>query len=1152
MIINRSIAGIHITTRWPKIIVLAGLFLYSVGQPPIALSLQSGQQETTDHFVTVKVNPEYRLVSLELDNMMLIEALRQLAREVGVGLSFQPHLIPDKKVTLQLNNIPFYEALDKLLEGTNLEAILPSSRDVLVIQEKKKQLAKAIQQTITGKVTDAETGETLPGVNIMVKGTTTGTSTDKIGGFELEVPSLQDTLVVSFVGYQTKEVPINGQTEIHIAMEQQAISGDELIVVGYGTQERKDLTGSVSRIEADDYNKQSVSQLTEMLSGTLPGFYSQQSASPAGGGSMEIRGPTSISANTDPMVVLDGVIYNGSLRDINPNDIETIDVLKDASSAAVYGSRAANGVVLVTTKKGSEGKPRISFSSKVGISTPTKHRKPLGPEEYLTFRADYFRETTRNNPTISEHFYTDPDNLPNSLSVDEWLNLNDSPNPDPYTEYLQRLNLYPIEQENALAGETVDWYDLVMMNGIRQNYDISVSGGSDNLNYYWSVGYLNNEGLIKGDEYSTFRTRLNLEYEINDWLVVGTNTQYSSRDEGDTPASLGLMYIASPFGEVRNEDGSLRLRPYGDPSAYNPLMNYYGHNRDRKINSIFSNIYTKITLPFNIQYEFSYQPRLSYTNELNFWGDQTITGTQTYPGGYATRVNSKVSDWMVDNLLSWEKEIGVHAVNLTFLYNVEKKSTLYETQSNQNFAPNANLGYHGLQFGDSPNLGNSDTKETADALMGRVNYTLLDKYILTASIRRDGYSAFGQDQPRAVFPAVAGAWRISNEQFYNTDWFVNRIKLRVSWGINGNRSIGAYSALASLSSTLDYDGSNVIVGVENSSLANANLAWEQTTALNFGADVGILNDRLAISADYYIGTTKDVLMDRRLPIITGFSNVTANLGELKNRGLDISITSNNIINPTFSWSTDLAFSFNRNEIVSLYGDFGEYTLLGEQRRGELPDFSNNWFPGHAIDAVWDYNITGVWQVEEAEQASEYNMLPGDYKAEDVNNDGSYIDVEDKQFIGYTKPRFHIGLRNNFNMGPFSANIFIRSDLGHLIPFDEALRGTLSHDRRNYDMGPLPYWTAGNRNNEYARLRPKHTAYGGGLNFYEPGTFVRVQDVTLNYSLSHSLLERFDIDTMSIYLSSRNLLTFDDFAGWDPESRMTPMPKTFTIGIDLSL
>lgn len=1149
---NRSkygnVFGTNIT-RVQKVLYLCFSFII-LGQATTVG--QVNPSRATASLLDNSTNSNEYIVSVHFENELLSTVLHKLARKVNVGISYDTQTVPPKLITYQGKNKSIYTVLKATLEGTGLYVTLSENKKVIVIKEKKLEQLPLIQDEITGTVTDAQSGETLPGVNIMIKGTTIGTSTDANGTFDLEVPSLQDTLVVSFIGYQTREVPIDGQTELNIVMEQQAISGDELIVVGYGTQERQDFTGSVSRIEADDYNKQSVSQLTEMLSGTIPGFYSQQSASPAGGGSMEVRGPTSISANTDPMIVLDGVIYNGSLRDINPNDIETIDVLKDASSAAVYGSRAANGVVLVTTKKGSEGEPTISFSSKVGVSTPTKDREPLGPEDYLTFRADYFRETTRNNPTISEYFYNDPDNLPDNLSVDEWLQLNDSPNPDPYTEYLQRLNLYPTEQENALAGKTVDWYDLVMMNGIKQNYDISVSGGLDNLNYYWSVGYLNNEGLIKGDDYSTFRTRLNLEYKINDWLVVGTNTQYSSRDEGDTPASLGLMYIASPFGDVRNEDGSLKLRPYGDPSAYNPLMNYYGHNRERKINSIFSNLYTEITLPFNIEYEFSYQPRLAYTNELNFWGEQTITGTQTYPGGYATRVNSKVSDWMVDNLVTWEEEIGIHAVNLTFLYNIEKKSSLYETQSNQNFAPNANLGYHGLQFGDSPDLNNVDTKETADALMGRLNYTLLDKYILTASIRRDGYSAFGQDQPRAVFPALAGAWRISNEQFYNTDWFVNRLKLRVSWGINGNRSIGAYSALASLSSTLDYDGSNVRVGVENSSLANENLAWEQTTALNFGADIGMLNDRLGISADYYIGTTKDVLMNRRLPIITGFSNVTANLGELKNHGLDISITSNNIIKPTFSWSTDVAFSFNRNEIVSLYGDYGEYTLLGEQRRGELPDFSNNWFPGHAIDAVWNYDITGVWQMEEAEQAAEYNMLPGDYKAEDVNNDGSYVDVEDKQFIGYTKPRFHIGLRNNFNMGPFSANIFIRGDLGHLIPFNEALRGTLSHDRRNYDMGPLPYWTAENKNNEYARLRPKHTAYGGGLNFYEPGTFVRIQDVTLNYSFPQSLLEKFDIATMSIYLSSRNLLTFDDFAGWDPESRMTPMPKTFTVGIDLSL
>jgi TonB-linked SusC/RagA family outer membrane protein len=1013
-------------------------------------------------------------------------------------------------------------------------------------------LAYQGSRQVSGEVIDASTQETLPGVNILVKGTNIGAVSDIDGNFNIEVPGPESVLVFSFIGYLTQEITVGNQSEIIISLASNAADLDEVVVIGYGTAKKSDLTGSVSRIDGETFKYQPMTQVTEMLTGTVAGLQANQSASASGGSSLEIRGPTSLSAGTSPMIVLDGVIYNGSMADINPNDIETIDILKDASSSAVYGARAASGVIIITTKKGTKGKPTINFSTQVGLSQAAKDRKPLNAEDFLNFRADYFKEGALNNPSIPENFYSHPSRLPGSVDVQEWLNYSESPNPDPYTEYLQRLNLYPTEQKNALAGKTVDWYSRVMAKGLRQTYDLSIGGATDEITYFWSVGYVDNEGIVKGDRYGAIRSRLNVGFTVTDWLSIGANTQFSERDESSVPASLGLMYIASPFGEEYNEDGSLRLRPHDDPSAYHPLMNYYGQDRERKVNTLFSSLYANVGLPYGINYKISFQPRYSFTTDRNFWGDHTITGTQTFPGGRGTREISKTNEWMLDNLLTWNKQFDNHTFDVTFLYNTEKYRSWYEFQANQNFAPNQNLGYHGLQFGDNPSLTNYDTKETGDALMGRVNYTLLDKYLFTASLRRDGYSAFGQEQPRAFFPAAAFAWKISDEEFFNENGLINRLKLRLSWGVNGNRDIGAYSALAQLGSVLDYDGSNVEVGVENTSLSNPSLTWEKTESFNIGVDFGLVENRIDVTADFYVGTTIDLLMNRQLPRITGFQSITANLGELENRGFELTMRTVNMSSSGFNWSSDLVFSLNRNKIKSLFGDVGEYTLLGQTRTGELPDFSNHWFPGRAVDVVWDYDVIGIWQIEEGENADKYSMSPGDFKAVDVNEDGQYTDVIDKRFIGYTTPRYHLGLRNNFSYKNFSASIFIRANLGHVLPFNEALQGSLSHDRRNYSGGPMPYWTPENRNNEYARLRPIHSAYGGGLGIYKPASFVRIQDVSLSYAMPAPTTDRLRLSSLSIFGAIRNLYSFDQWPGWDPESNMTPMPQTFTLGLNLSL
>ncbi|GAA5225072.1 SusC/RagA family TonB-linked outer membrane protein [Membranihabitans marinus] len=1001
---------------------------------------------------------------------------------------------------------------------------------------------------ISGAVVDQE-GEPLIGVNVLVKGTANGTSTDFDGRFQLQDVAADATLVLSYIGYQTKEVVLEGQTEITITMTTDAQLLDELVVVGYGTVKKSDLTGSVQRVDAEKFKDQSMTQLTDMLTGSVAGFNANQSTGASGGSSLEVRGPTSLTAGTEPLVVLDGVIFNGSISDINPNDIETVDILKDASSAAVFGSKAASGVLLITTTKGSKGKPTINFSSKLGFTQATSDEYGVrDAEEYIEFRKGYYRSNVQPFP---DTYWDDPANLSEGLTIEDWRALNPNPLPDDTREYLSRLNFFPTEIESYLSGETVDWFDETMQTGIKQEYDLSISGGSDNTQYYWSLGYVDNEGIIKGDQFSTIRSRLNFNFEVTDWLNVGTNTQYSVRDESSVTASISGMQTSSPFGTVYNEDGSLKWYPGDYIGGQNPLINTYGQDRDRKVNSLFSSIYAEVGLPFGITYKLSYQPRIEDLRDYNYWSPETIIGGQNVSNGKADRTDFTRFEWMIDNLIKWNHTYGDHSFDVTLLYNKEENKTWQSYSVNNTFQPSPVLGYSGLQFGINPALLSEDTKVTGDAMMARLNYTLMDKYLFTASVRRDGYSAFGQSNPRATFPAMAFAWKLSDEKFFNVPG-LDQAKVRLSWGVNGNRDIGAYSSLAQLSSNQYYDGSQVQIGVYTSSLANPGLVWEETESLNFGVDLGILENRINVSLDYYDMTTNSLLVDRSLPRITGFENITTNIGELSNKGFEMTVSSSNINTNNFSWSSSFNLSLNRNKIESLFGETGTYTLEGNQYDGEVPDFENEWFPGYAVDVIWNYDLLGIWQVDEAAEAAEYGLEPGDLKGADLNGNGSYEALDDKTFIGYEQPRVRLGLRNDFTfLKNFSASIFIRADLGHMGAFSDAIHRHSTYDRRN--TAPTPYWTEENQTNEWPRLGQNDAPYGGGIMVFKSREFVRIQDLTLNYTLPADYASQINLQSIRFFGSIRNLATFTDWPGWDPESGISePMPRTYTLGLNVTL
>ena len=1104
--------------------------------------------------VTANVYSKSVRIDLELKDATLEKVFQSIQEQTEFDFFFKNEQLPaDITFSKTYSNAKIDEVLDEVLAGTGL-IYRVLDKDIVVTSGESSDSGRkdlfSQQQTkiITGKVTD-ENGDPLPGVTVLIPGTTTGIVTNENGTFELKVPENTDALSFSFIGFKTKEIQLENQLTLNVQMEQDIIGLDEVIAVGYGTMKKSDITGSVSRVDASQYETQQTTNMLEMMSGTVAGFNSTQGTSASGGGSMEIRGPTSLAADNNPLIVLDGVIYNGNIGDINPNDIESIDVLKDASSAAIFGARSASGILIVTTKRGRTSKPTINFSAKAGLSSPTNELLPQTPEQYLVGRGDFWADLFQDKP---DYYYSNPNELPPGISIEEWKNWDVTPSDDIIQMWFDRMGMKQIEVDNYKAGKTVDWYDLVTRNGLKQDYDISLSGGTQALRYYWSLGYTDNEGIVLGDDYRNIRSRINIDGDITSYLSIGVNVQYADRDQSSQSANLSSAISMSPFGNIYEEDGkTLTFYPYDERQVQNPLL--YNELRDKLNNAqtLFATLFGEIKFPLGISYKVSFVNRYSWGK--NYYFDPITTPNGFSSQGYGQRIDNSGYEWQVDNVFSWNKTIAeIHDFNATFLINAEKYQSWQSTQENSQFAPSGALSFHALQAGISPSLTDNDQYSTGNALMARLNYTLKDRYMLTGTWRRDGYSAFGQKHPYAEFPSVAVGWRISEEDFFSVSW-IDQLKLRVSWGANGNRAVGRYDALARLATTKYLYGTTLATGVYSSTMANSDLRWERTEATNFGLDFGLFKNVIFGSVEYYDMTTKDLLLNRSLPRIIGYSSVAANLGELGNKGFEMTLNSRNIIKQNFKWNSNLVFSFNRNKIKHLYGEMIDVVdengnVIGKK---EADDIANEWFIGEALDRIWDYEVLGVYQLDEAEEAAVYGKHPGDMKLRDVNEDGVLNPSGDKVFQGYKNPKFRVGFRNDFTVYKnFEISAFIRADLGHygINNLHRNSEGNNTYERFNRLY--TKYWTKYNPINDYARLNSG--ASSPAFDYWENRSFVRLQDLSVAYNVPSNILKKYQIEGVKIYLSFRNLLTFTGWEHYDPESQTVIMPKVASIGLNVTL
>ncbi len=993
---------------------------------------------------------------------------------------------------------------------------------------------------VRGTVTDLQ-GEPLIGATVLVKGSTAGTATDIDGNFVLDAKP-GATLVVSYVGYETKEVKAS-KDPMTIALTDNESILNEVVVVGYGSISRKNFTGSVSTVDVANspISLMPSSNALDALRGTVTGITVSQQQGAGQAPSIVVRGQKSISGGSDPLIVMDGVIFQGSLRDIDPNIVESMSVLKDATSLAAYGSQAANGVIMITTKKGLEGKPVVSLTTNWAWSSPAAKPDLLSPEDYVR----------KNNILAGLDENADP----------TWMGV--------------------FEYNNYKAGNTTDWFDYATRTGLMQNYSVSISGATNKVNYYLSGTYTNQEGVIIGDDYERFVMNSRITADITDWLQIGGQMNYAHNDySGATVYDLYQTTRLSPYGQAERTNGEVNKYPVNEGGyRLNPLWSVLSNTIDDhdiyNTTSLKAHLILKCPwvkgLQFRMNGSFSVEniERDYFTHEGyyvremsgvaiedadSYYTDEAVSGYLGSANGYSNRTKNK--SWVWDNILSYSGQFGDHYLDLTAVYTRDSYEYFFSGMSGSDFTAlgNTNLGYYGLNYAATQKISNPGyTRHTDVGYLGRVNYNFDQRYHLTASIRRDGSSVFGAEHKWGTFPAVGVAWTISNEKFWeNWTKAFNYVKLKASWGKNGNQSLSPYQTLSTI--TLGQSGgylypfgnaSQASWGQRITAMGNENLGWETTTSWNYGLEFGVLDNRIQFDFNAYTSKTTDQIFWRSIPVmINGLTGMYATMGRVDNWGIEFNINTVNIENKDWSWTSNLNFYMNRNKLKELYGD-------GQD------DISNGLFLNKSLGAIYGYKNIGIVQVEDTEYMEANGAQPGDVKFADIDGDG-VITSDDRTILGYSKENFRMGFGNTVSYKGFTLYALFTGVFGgngygmatNLYAY-RTLSDVVTDNNLNHG-----WWTEENRSNVYPRINYTDGRYNP-LQCY---TFVRLSDLSLSYTFDQPWIHKLHISNLRVYFAAKNLFTITSWKGGDPEIQQTvgtgysygtPLARTFSLGLNFT-
>lgn len=929
--------------------------------------------------------------------------------------------------------------------------------------------AFAQNTTIKGVVKDKK-GQTLPGVSVKVKGSATGVATGLDGAFSINAEA-NSTLVFSFIGFTTQEQPLAGRTELQVSLAEENQTLSEVVVVGYGTQRKGDITGAVAVIGKKELEERPNTQIGNLIEGKTAGVQVvSPSGSPSASLSIKIRGTNSITAGSNPLYVIDGVPTQDT-RSFNPADIESISVLKDASSAAIYGAQGSNGVVLITTKHGTTAKPKVDFSAYAGFSTVRKKLSVLNADQYRDLATDLGYTT-------------------------DW------------SQYTANTN----------------WQNEIFRNGTSQNYQLAISGKNQGTTYYISGGWTQQKGVIETSQMQRYNFKTNLDQKVTNWLTVGTNIGYTRYDDvsitDNTNVNGGGVLLGAlttpPNIGIINSDGTYTSNPF--QQWENPLASLYGSTRPYKNQRLLGNAYAEIK--FLPELKFRSNAGIDYINGVtDYFLDPYLTSYGRQNNGIARNETNLTNYWITDNTLSYNKAFGKH--NFSALAGFIAQKYRYENtyiQTTSFSGNNITTTNAGSVIGSAYN--NKSEKFNISAI-ARVNYDYAGKYLLTANFRADASSVFGSNNRWGYFPSFSAGWRLSEESFLKDVEVINDLKLRAGFGIVGNDQLGSsyYSYLGQVSSGANYIiGGNVTPGNYPSTVPNPDLKWEQTQQTNIGIDLSVLNNRLTFTADAYLKDTKDLLLNYPLPRSTGFDYAIKNVGKLRNKGLEFMVSSKNIVKNDFQWNTDFNISFNRNKVVDLVGQ--EFYNNNISSRGEVSLIAE----GQPLGVFYGYIAAGV-------DPQTGNML---YKAKDGTLTSS-PSTSDRTIIGNPNPDFIYGLTNTLTYKDFSLNIFLQGSQGNDIFNASRIETESMTGPQNQSTAVLRRWTTPGQVTDIPKASVNNTDNSRiSTRFVENGSYLRVKTATLSYSVPKLFAQKLKLSTIRVYVTGENLFTFTKYSGYDPE------------------
>jgi TonB-linked SusC/RagA family outer membrane protein len=956
------------------------------------------------------------------------------------------------------------------------------------------------QSRITGKVTD-EANAVLPGVNILISGTSQGTVSDAEGNFVINATE-NASLVFSFIGYVSQTVPVNNRSVVNIQMAQELKTLNELVVVGYGTQKKTDVTGAVSIVSTREFAQQPVTRLDQVLQGRAAGVQvTQSNGSPGGDSRIRIRGANSVLGNNDPLYVIDGFI-GANYNLLNPSDIESIQILKDAASTSIYGSRGANGVIIITTKKGSKG-IKVSYEGQTSVSNVIKRFDILPAGEFAEIVNARASATGSNAP---------------------------------FTE---------AQISNFKTNGGTDWQELVYRTGHGQQHQATVSGGNEKTSFLISGNYVNQKGIVENSGFKRYILRVNLNTQINKNLKMRLNISGAKSQNHNTDGG-GALIEALQWAPTTPAYGADGLPTFNDPTGSvtrSPLDHLYDKSNDIDR--------TNVNAVGGLNYQL---PIRGLTLDLQYAINYLDAQNKSFTGKRLSNNNPSASRYSADqvtlqntNALNYNRTFGNHSFTAVAVLETQQFTdrSFTATATGLRFPQ---LGYDNIGGNTAASVSSGFQKWTLLSLLGRVNYAFKDKYLITAAIRRDGSSKFSQDNRNSIFPSVAVGWRLSEEEFIKNLNVFSNLKIRGSWGMTGSQAISPYATLSAYGTTqVAFNNAAVTAGVIQGNQGNKNLKWETTKQTDVGLEMEFLNGRIRVEADYFQKNTTDLLLNVALPNYAGGGTQTRNVGEIENKGFEFSLGGTPVTGSKFSWETNLNVATLRNQVVSLGGLPRLGTGTGA---GGGMSITNEFMlkPGEPLGSYWGLNYLGTFKANEADIAAKQGRVPGDPRYEDVNGDNN-ITTDDFQIVGSAFPKLTGGWNNTFSYGGLTLNVFFQGAFGlDKLNYSRAGAMSGSGEARQFLLTEIrDYYRPGNETSDIPGFTKTYQPFTQSSRFIENGSFVRLKNISLSYNVPTSILR--DKCNIRIFASATNVLTFTKYTGPDPESSNVGSGTDTAIGID---